>query len=522
MITLTVAKIDDSSQTVEQTTLSNINKYLAAAANVINSQIASKDFDLKVTLSVRDLPGSFASAGSYMGTIPGSKKFISQVQSKMVNGVSLNSSDQVSNKSDILINLSPDIVAQINANLTQAVNVNPNDYAFKLVLHELGHALGFSSARNSSTGQQYSSDTATTFDSQVDIIAGSPFFLGKSAMALYGGKVPLYKLGTAGTSISHFTLESVNGIASKFSPSELLLADNEVWGAESVVYSDMDLAVFRDLGYKIKNTITSFDKHTFIPGVETTKVVGDIAAPDTVVLDGPRNNATIKKIANSDVLVNTKSVSNIGLAAIDTIQFDDYTVNLNIGRDSKLIEAGQLDKLVQLYIAFFNRVPDAAGLDYWINRAHDGMSMNGIADSFFINAQALSAVTGYSPNATNRELVLNVYKNVLNRTSSTVPPDEAGVSYWVNDLDSGAQTKSSLINAMIVAGYADVTTAKVLDNKLYVGKYFAVDQGLGFSAYDTSAEAKSVAITAAVTANDYSSALKLIGVTENDFANQFA
>ncbi|MFZ6767854.1 DUF4214 domain-containing protein [Undibacterium sp. Di26W] len=522
-ITLKIDKIDDGSQSLDATTTNNINAYLAAVALVVNNQLLTKDTNLKVTFGIMSMGSTIGRAGSYFGTLPGSTKLISEVESKLIKGISMNDSTVAglpTNTSDLLIDISPQIADEINANFSSgSTTVDTHSRAFKLMLHEFEHALGIASARSPNTGEIYSTDSMTTYDGKVSIVNGTPFFIGKTAMAVYGSKVPLFQLGVSGESISHFTLDSTGGIPSKIDATELLIGNHLVTGAETPYYSDLDLAVFRDIGYQIRNTITSLDKHTFIPGVQTTKITGDVGVSEKVFLDGARNSFSLSHVGN-DTLVKASTIIPLTVSNIDTIQFDDYTVNLKIGADAKTIPTDQLNKLVQLYMAFFNRVPDAAGLDYWVNRVHDGMPMNNIADSFFVNAQAQSAITGYSPNATNKELVLNVYKNVLNRTTSTVPPDDAGVQYWVHDLDSGVQTKSSLINSMIVAGYADPNTAKVLDNKLYIGKYFAVDQGLGFASYDSTADAKAVAISAAVTSTDYTAALKLIGVSDVSFAAQ--
>ncbi|WP_367278395.1 DUF4214 domain-containing protein [Sulfurimonas sp.] len=40
-----------------------------------------------------------------------------------------------------------------------------------------------------------------------------------------------------------------------------------------------------------------------------------------------------------------------------------------------------MNDVCKLYVATFNRAPDAAGLSYWVNNS--GLSIEGIAQSFF-------------------------------------------------------------------------------------------------------------------------------------------
>ena len=48
----------------------------------------------------------------------------------------------------------------------------------------------------------------------------------------------------------------------------------------------------------------------------------------------------------------------------------------------------------------------------------------------------------------NADFVKVVYKNVLGRSGTTAPP-EADVTYWANQIATGADTRGSLINTML-------------------------------------------------------------------------
>ena len=144
-----------------------------------------------------------------------------------------------------------------------------------------------------------------------------------------------------------------------------------------------------------------------------------------------------------------------------------------------MAKAGQLDRpelsdLTAMYIAYFNRAPDAMGLQYWASRLLDGMSLVEIARSFFVQPETLAT---YPDSMSTDTFVTEVYRNVLGRA-----PDDAGLAYWVADLDSGNLSRDKFMLAIIYGARAVTggpTDARYLANKEIVGAHFALDEGLG-------------------------------------------
>ncbi len=118
--------------------------------------------------------------------------------------------------------------------------------------------------------------------------------------------------------------------------------------------------------------------------------------------------------------------------------------------------------LTKLYIATFDRAPDASGLEYWLN---SGMSQENIASSFFEQSETKEK---YPDELTNEDFIIEVYTNILNRA-----PDQAGLDYWLSELDSGDISRSVFIQAAINGAQGDDAT--VLENKTIVGLAFARD-----------------------------------------------
>jgi hypothetical protein len=245
-------------------------------------------------------------------------------------------------------------------------------------------------------------------------------------------------------------------------------------------------------------------------------------APNPVVtFTGVRSNYTITRTGYGYSVKDNVGNGGTSLVTLaNSIQFADASVNLLIGDKSKTISAAQLKFLIELYVAFFNRVPDADGLSYWIDQVAAGVSTDRIADGFYAAAIQFSTQTGYSASMSDSDFVRIIYKNVLGRTGTLAPPD-ADVQYWASRLASGASTKGGLVVVMLNSAHTFAGdpvwgwVPQLLDNKDSVATYFSVQQGLTYSGSD--ALAKSMAIAAAVTSASTSQAKAMIASNDSAF-----
>lgn len=205
-------------------------------------------------------------------------------------------------------------------------------------------------------------------------------------------------------------------------------------------------------------------------------------------------------------------------ASVQALQFSDMSVNLLMYEKSKSISAEKLKSLIELYVAFFNRVPDADGLAYWIDRYNEGMSLSQIADNFYLAAIAFSAQTSYSAAMSDADFVKIIYKNVLGRSGSLAPTDTE-VQYWVNELSSARLNKGGLISAMLFSAHTfakDPTWGWVpalLDNKVAAGHYFAVELALNYRT-DEESISQTMSIAAAVTPATAQTAKDLLQIND--------
>ncbi|OWW20407.1 hypothetical protein AYR66_13845 [Noviherbaspirillum denitrificans] len=240
----------------------------------------------------------------------------------------------------------------------------------------------------------------------------------------------------------------------------------------------------------------------------------------TVTFTGKRSSYTVSKTSSGYTVTDSAGTSTSYTGA-QAFKFSDLTVNLGIGEKSKSIAASDLKTLVELYVAFFNRVPDADGLAYWIDQLKAGQSIDQIAESFYSAAVLYSSLTGYSSSMSNSDFVRVIYKNVLGRSGSNAPPD-ADVQYWAGELAAGRSTKGGLIRTMLNSAHSFSGNAtwgwvpQLLDNKVAVADHFAVQQGLNYNASEDSIT-KTMAMAAAVTSSDTTVAKAMTGFDDKAF-----
>ena len=89
----------------------------------------------------------------------------------------------------------------------------------------------------------------------------------------------------------------------------------------------------------------------------------------------------------------------------------------------------------------------------------------------------------YSSVANTNDFVTKVYNNVLNRT-----PDQAGLNYWVNQLNNGSVSKDSFFLAVINGAYApteSINDKNYLVGKHNVGEHYSISDGLTDLAHAT-------------------------------------
>ncbi|HEX8544794.1 MAG TPA: DUF4214 domain-containing protein [Pseudomonas sp.] len=171
--------------------------------------------------------------------------------------------------------------------------------------------------------------------------------------------------------------------------------------------------------------------------------------------------------------------------------------------------------LAELYTTFFNRAPDAAGLDYWVNEISTGqLTLAQVAQNW--TTQQPEGLASFPSSLTDAEFVEKIYGNILGRAS-----DADGAQYWLDQLADGTLSRDSFAITLINGAKANTSAQGVLDstlisNKATAGVAFA-DKGLN----DTTLAAK-VLTSVTADANSLAGTLAILSLIPSATADQSA
>jgi hypothetical protein len=121
---------------------------------------------------------------------------------------------------------------------------------------------------------------------------------------------------------------------------------------------------------------------------------------------------------------------------------------------------GAIAPVARLYFAYFLRIPDYGGLQYWIGQFRSGTSLSAISQAFAGSPE----FTGRYGALTNSQFVSLVYTNVLGRA-----PDAAGLTYWTNQINAGMTRGDMMLAFSESPEYRTVIGNDVYVTMMYVG-----------------------------------------------------
>ena len=220
------------------------------------------------------------------------------------------------------------------------------------------------------------------------------------------------------------------------------------------------------------------------------QVIDGGAGIDTLTLSGAQSQYTLT--FSPDGMILTDRSGRDGSDRLVSIERLDFRTGASSSTETFNVEAfdgiaslnsWEFAQIVELYIAYFNRAPDAMGLAFWGNAYADGLSLEQMA-SLFIDQPETRAT--YAKDLSNSEFALAVYQNVLGRV-----PDADGFAFWVNALSRGDVGRDTFIlsvlegaKAAYPAGSSPAFIAQVLKDRDYladkadIGAYYAVHRGM--------------------------------------------
>ncbi|MCR9111153.1 DUF4214 domain-containing protein [Marivita sp. XM-24bin2] len=258
-------------------------------------------------------------------------------------------------------------------------------------------------------------------------------------------------------------------------------------GADRIIGSGMADYL---IAYAGNDTISSGGGDDSIQASEGTDIIDGGAGTDILFLVGNQSEYTLTLQAGSTRLED-RVPNGLGVNYVENIERLDFEQNFggqpwfDLASFSGLLRVSQpeLESFIELYIAYFNRAPDAVGLNFWGTSFSNGITLSEIAALFSNQVETLSV---YPQGTSNETFATTVYNNVLGRT-----PDQSGISFWVEALDSGNVSRDQFILEVLQGAKAalkpeqgqafvdqQIADRAYLETKTDIGEYFSVHKGM--------------------------------------------
>ncbi len=132
-----------------------------------------------------------------------------------------------------------------------------------------------------------------------------------------------------------------------------------------------------------------------------------------------------------------------------TPQQPEIDANVAALSDGTLTPAGLVDTLrasewfdgaygpsVRLYRAYFLRIPDPSGLEFWANRRRNGTTLSSISQQFAVSSEFKRRYGAL----TNAQFIDQVYRNVFGRD-----PDPSGRAFYLKRLDEKTWNRGQVV-----------------------------------------------------------------------------
>lgn len=236
-------------------------------------------------------------------------------------------------------------------------------------------------------------------------------------------------------------------------------------------------------------TLSALDGNDTVTGLGGNDVLNGGPGIDTAIFSGPQFAYTLVLEPGETRLVDRRPDVN-GTDTLINIEFLDFTVdeqdgpfNLEQFGGVASLSAQDFESFIELYIAYFNRAPDAVGLNFWGTAFANGTTLETMA-SLFVDQTETRAT--YPDGTSNTEFATSVYNNVLGRT-----PDQGGIDFWVGLLDGGGVSRDQFILEVLRGAKSELKPEEgqafvdqqlldraYLENKVDIGAYFAVHLGM--------------------------------------------
>lgn len=351
-------------------------------------------------------------------------------------------------------------------------------YDYFALLHELGHALGLKHPFEDPTilpaqydSWQYSIMSYNSVPAWGAVRPSTPMLLDIQAIQyLYGANTGYH----SGDDVYTFS-----------PPSPVVQALWDAGGVNTLDFSSFSNAGTFDLNPGGTSSVAGSGGLTSVTvayQVSVHKVItgsGDdsiVAGPALRDISGGAGTDTVYMVDGAYRFDQLSEVTTLRLSGVELVKSGQNYVTDMTPQD---VSSGQVRALAknisELYLASFGRAADVDGFDYWLQKYYSGQAgLPQIATGFVYSAEyqaRFPSGTSYS------SLVTAMYNNVLSRA-----PEQAGLDYWVNALNTGSTTPQGLMLDLL--GGAQNGDRVLLDNRDAVSLYYTGELAENNRAYN--------------------------------------
>lgn len=207
-----------------------------------------------------------------------------------------------------------------------------------------------------------------------------------------------------------------------------------VYGEGFDLLDGIELLSFADLSGRAPASLLPDDLLTAAGGSGNDSFA-NVAAPqqfdggsgtDVIAYAAARQSITVTRLGDDALMItDAAGVSGTDAAyAVERLQFSDGWLAFDID--------GAAGQAYRVYQAAFDRLPDDAGLGYWIREMDSGAAdLTRVALNFLLSAE-FQQTYGAPGAVSDATFVTLLYNNVLDRD-----PDAEGLAYWLADLERG-------------------------------------------------------------------------------------
>ena len=200
-----------------------------------------------------------------------------------------------------------------------------------------------------------------------------------------------------------------------------------------------------------KDVVVVEEGHTIVVAAQgSSKVQGD---GETIVeVSGKEADFTVTAVNGRAQVTNTITKVSVDITGVNFVQLDDKDVLI-------VAESAKQAAVANMYHAVLGRNADAGGLEFWFDRADEGVSLNAIANAFLISAEY------GNKSQTDAQFIDTLYTQLLGREA-----DASGSNFWLDRLDEGV-SRADVVTAFAEASVTDVTETKVVGSVTIIDGY---------------------------------------------------